>query len=63
MARWPSGPLALETAPAGRRGAAIGRPRTPGSGGGRNPLASVRVPCARMVGRGIASSLVNEGEH
>jgi hypothetical protein len=38
-------------------------PTHPGSGGGRNPLASVRVPCARMVGRGIASSLVNEVEH
>ena len=48
--------------PIGRE-AAIRRPRTPARGGGRNPLASVHVPCARMVGRGIASSLVNEVKH
>jgi hypothetical protein len=62
MARWPSGPLAIETAPVSRRGGDRA-PAHPGSGGGRNPLASIRVPRARMVGRGIASSLVNEGEH
>jgi hypothetical protein len=44
-------------------GAAIRRARTRLPGGGRNPVAIVRVPRERMVGTGIASSLVHEVGH
>jgi len=44
-------------------GAAIRRARTRLPGGGANPVAVVRVPRERMVGSGIASSLVHEVGH
>ncbi len=44
-------------------GAAIRRARTRLPGGGENPVAIVRVPRERMVGLGIASSLVHETGH
>lgn len=44
-------------------GAAIRRARTRLPGGGANPVAIVRVPRERMVGSGIASSLVHEVGH
>ncbi|MCI0376771.1 MAG: hypothetical protein L0215_04125 [Gemmataceae bacterium] len=44
-------------------GAAIRRARTRLPGGGDNPVAVVRVPRERMVGAGIASSLVHEVGH
>jgi hypothetical protein len=44
-------------------GAAIRRARTRLPGGGRNPVAIVRVPRERMIGHGIASSLVHEVGH
>jgi hypothetical protein len=44
-------------------GAAIRRARTRLPGGGRNPVAVVRIPRERMVGSGIASSLVHEVGH
>lgn len=44
-------------------GAAIRRARTRLPGGGQNPVAIVRVPRERMVGTGIASSLVHEVGH
>lgn len=44
-------------------GAAIRRARTRLPGGGVNPVAVVRVPRERMVGLGIASSLVHEAGH
>lgn len=44
-------------------GAAIRRARTRLPGGGANPVALVRVPRERMVGSGIASSLVHEVGH
>ena len=44
-------------------GAAIRRARTRLPGGGENPIAIVRVPRERMVGTGIASSLVHEVGH
>lgn len=44
-------------------GAAIRRARTRLPGGGPNPVAIVRVPRERMVGSGIASSLVHEVGH
>ena len=44
-------------------GAAIRRSRTRLPGGGENPVAIVRVPRERMVGSGIASSLVHEVGH
>lgn len=44
-------------------GAAIRRARTRLPGGGENPVAIVRVPRERMVGLGIASSLVHEVGH
>jgi hypothetical protein len=44
-------------------GAAIRRARTRLPGGGDNPVAIVRVPRERMVGTGIASSLVHEVGH
>jgi hypothetical protein len=44
-------------------GAAIRRLRTRLPGGGENPVAIIRVPRERMVGSGIASSLVHEVGH
>jgi hypothetical protein len=44
-------------------GAAVRRARTRLPGGGQNPVAIVRVPRERMVGHGIASSLVHEVGH
>jgi hypothetical protein len=44
-------------------GAAIRRARTRLPGGGSNPVAIVRVPRERMIGDGIASSLIHEVGH
>jgi hypothetical protein len=44
-------------------GAAIRRARTRVPGGGESPVAIIRVPRERMVGSGIASSLVHEVGH
>lgn len=44
-------------------GAAIRRARTRLPGGGENPVAIIRVPRERMVGGGIASSLIHEVGH
>jgi hypothetical protein len=44
-------------------GAAIRRARTRLPGGGDNPVAVIRVPRERMVGSGIASSVVHEVGH
>ena len=44
-------------------GAAIRRARTRLPGGGESPVAVIRVPRERMVGSGIASSLVHEVGH
>jgi hypothetical protein len=44
-------------------GAAIRRARTRLPGGGENPVALLRVPRERMIGSGIASSLVHEVGH
>jgi len=44
-------------------GAAIRRARTRLPGGGASPVAIVRVPRERMIGSGIASSLVHEVGH
>jgi hypothetical protein len=44
-------------------GAAIRRARTRLPGGGDNPVAVIRVPRERMVGSGIASSLIHEVGH
>jgi hypothetical protein len=44
-------------------GAAIRRARTRLPGGGQNPVAIIRVPRERMVGHGIASSLIHEVGH
>lgn len=44
-------------------GAAIRRARTRLPGGGETPVAIIRVPRERMVGMGIASSLVHEVGH
>lgn len=44
-------------------GAAIRRARTRLPGGGENPVGIVRVPRERMVGAGVASSLVHEVGH
>jgi hypothetical protein len=44
-------------------GAAVRRARTRIPGGGVNPVAIVRVPRERMIGNGIASSLVHEVGH
>jgi hypothetical protein len=44
-------------------GAAIRRSRTRLPGGGDNPVAIVKIPRERMVGSGIASSLVHEVGH
>ncbi|PEN11302.1 hypothetical protein CRI94_16055 [Longibacter salinarum] len=45
------------------QGAAIRRARTRLPGGGRNPVAIIRVPRERMIGSGIASSLLHEVGH
>lgn len=44
-------------------GGAIRRARTRLPGGGQNPVAIVRIPRERMIGYGIASSLVHEVGH
>jgi hypothetical protein len=44
-------------------GAAIRRARTRLPGGEKNPVAIIRVPRERMIGSGIASSLVHEVGH
>jgi hypothetical protein len=44
-------------------GAAIRRARTRLPGGGQNPVAIIRVPRERLIGSGIASSLVHEVGH
>jgi hypothetical protein len=44
-------------------GGAIRRARTRLPGGGRNPVAIVRIPRERMVGSSVASSLVHEVGH
>ncbi len=44
-------------------GAAIRRARTRLPGGGQNPVSVIRVPRERMVGSGIASSLIHEVGH
>jgi hypothetical protein len=44
-------------------GAAIRRARTRLPGGRANPVAIIRVPRERMVGSGVASSLVHEAGH
>ncbi len=44
-------------------GAAIRRARTRLPGGDRNPVGIIRVPRERMVGAGVASSLVHEVGH
>lgn len=44
-------------------GAAIRRARTRLPGGGENPVALIRVPRERMIGSGVASSLVHEVGH
>jgi hypothetical protein len=44
-------------------GGAIRRSRTRMPGGGENPVAVVRVPRERMIGSGIASSLIHETGH
>lgn len=44
-------------------GGAIRRARTRLPGGGLNPVAIIRVPRERMIGAGVASSLVHEAGH
>lgn len=44
-------------------GAAIRRARTRLPGGGESPVAVIRVPRERMIGSGIASSLIHEVGH
>ena len=44
-------------------GAAIRRARTRLPGGGENPVAIIRVPRERMIGSGLASSLIHEVGH
>jgi hypothetical protein len=44
-------------------GGAIRRARTRMPGGGENPVAIIRVPRERMIGSGIASSLIHETGH
>lgn len=44
-------------------GAAIRRARTRLPGGGQNPVAIIRIPRERLIGSGIASSLVHEVGH
>ena len=44
-------------------GAAIRRARTRLPGGGENPVAIIRIPRERMIGSGVASSLIHEVGH
>jgi hypothetical protein len=44
-------------------GGAIRRARTRLPGGGENPVAVIRIPRERMIGSGIASSLIHEVGH
>jgi hypothetical protein len=44
-------------------GGAIRRARTRLPGGGENPVAVIRIPRERMIGSGVASSLVHETGH
>jgi hypothetical protein len=44
-------------------GGAIRRARTRLPGGGENPVAVIRIPRERMIGSGIASSLIHETGH
>src|SRR5712671_2099840 len=44
-------------------GAAIRRARTRLPGGGENPVSIIRIPRERMIGSGIASSLIHEVGH
>lgn len=44
-------------------GAVIRRARTRMPGGGKNPVAIIQIPLERMIGSGIASSLVHEVGH
>lgn len=44
-------------------GGAIRRARTRMPGGGENPVAIIRVPRERMIGSGVASSLIHEVGH
>ncbi|MCC6916814.1 hypothetical protein [Nitrosomonas sp.] len=44
-------------------GAAIRRVRTRLPGGGENPVVMIRIPRERMVGSGVASSLIHEVGH
>ena len=44
-------------------GGAIRRARTRLPGGGENPVSIIRIPRERMIGYGIASSLVHETGH
>uniref|UniRef100_UPI000B7D8C07 hypothetical protein n=1 Tax=Candidatus Entotheonella palauensis TaxID=93172 RepID=UPI000B7D8C07 len=44
-------------------GAAIRRARTRLPGGGQNPVAIIRMPRERLIGSGIASSLIHEVGH
>ncbi|MBK6506123.1 MAG: hypothetical protein IPG02_10750 [Ignavibacteria bacterium] len=44
-------------------GAAIRRARTRLPGGDENPVAVIQIPRERMVGNGIASSLIHEVGH
>ena len=44
-------------------GGAIRRARTRMPGGGENPVAIIRIPRERMIGSGIASSLIHETGH
>ena len=44
-------------------GGAIRRARTRMPGGGENPVAVIRIPRERMIGSGIASSLIHETGH
>ncbi len=48
---------------AARPAPAIRRARTRLPGGGDNPVAIIRLPRERMVGSGIASSLIHEVGH
>lgn len=44
-------------------GAAIRRAKTPLPGGRSNPVAIIRIPRERMIGSGVASSLIHEVGH
>lgn len=63
MTPWIDDPPELVTYLARGPGAAIRRARTRLPGGDASPVAIIRVPRERMVGHGIASSLVHEVGH